>query len=39
MTFDKNGKCKQCGTTHEDTFGHCPEASARSEERSIYDDE
>ena len=42
MTFDKNGICKQCETTHEDTFGDCPEASSRScyeKERSIYDDE
>jgi len=23
-------KCPQCGTTHEDTLGHCPEASSHS---------
>jgi len=24
--------CSQCGTTHEDTFGHCPEASVEEGE-------
>jgi predicted ATP-dependent serine protease len=32
-------KCPQCGTTHEDSFGRCPEASSISTTDEEYNGE